>query len=154
MNDDLRELGRRAVACSAFRWLPGMRLLPTEHEVGGRVVTAAPAMVVAEEDVLGFDPYPNLPAWSGEAIQGDCTAVPDLSDPATIGCVLALVRGAWGEPAVHMIRHPTWVPDGRGGTERATWWAVTGGWRYVTGPTEAAALVAALESAPWPAHPT
>ena len=147
MNDDLRELGRRAVVCSAFRWLPGMRLLPTEHEVGGRVVTGAPAMTVAEEDVLGFDPYPHLPAWSGEAIQGDCTAVPDLSDPATIGCVLALVREAH---AIYPDPSPAYsVPlfPGVGGSLPDGWRCRARG-RDFDGPTEAAALVAALESAP------
>jgi hypothetical protein len=64
--------------------------------------------------------------------------VPDLSDPATVvGCLLALVREAWGDPAAHA------VPDGD--------WHVYGDMpetEYGTGDTEAAALVAALEAAP------
>ena len=61
--------------------------------------------------------------------------------PATLGCLLALVREAWGDPAI------TVVPRG------ATVWAVVyAGWLHkkaiACGATEAEALVAALESAP------
>lgn len=82
--------------------------------------------------------------------------IPDLSDPATLGCLLALVREAYGDPSLYVRLSDTtrvsdgarawevlgwfdaaWSPDGRAGTWR--------GWGYAS---EAEALVAALEAAP------
>jgi hypothetical protein len=83
--------------------------------------------------------------------------IPDFSDPATVGCLLALVREKWGTTA-HLVRFDTNVDDGEGGTKPACWWALAVGlasrplaiWtpheRYIAAPTEAAALVAALEA--------
>ena len=67
--------------------------------------------------------------------------LPDLEDPATLGCLLALVREAWGDPCLHIGLLP------------ARW----GVWTSQNMPlhecvgkglTEAEALVAALEAAP------
>lgn len=65
--------------------------------------------------------------------------LPDLADPATLGCLLALVREAWGDPLAYTM-------------------ACYGRWTLCSdrdeeidpgdGPTEAEALVAALEAAP------
>jgi hypothetical protein len=98
-----------------------------------------------------------------DGINGACGAhvgsVPDFSDDATKGCLLALVREAWGETA-HMVRLQTHDSGGAPGDDMvpACWWALaTGltsrpllvdGCRYVAAPTEVEALVAALESAP------
>lgn len=74
----LEELGRRAVACKHWRWMPGMYLLP--HIDGcecckdrnfPRRAARLPAVFTTDIDV------------------------PDLSDPATLGCLLHLVREAW-----------------------------------------------------------
>jgi hypothetical protein len=77
-------------------------------------------------------------------------ALPDLTDPATLGCVLALVREAWGNPHI-------WVESC---VDREMWssidhyglgWACPNGEPVVDdieGATEAEALVAALEAAP------
>jgi len=64
--------------------------------------------------------------------------LPDLFDPATVGCLLALVREAYDDEHAHVR-------------------AAAGGWHFhtldpmaprVTAPTEAQCLVAALEAAP------
>jgi hypothetical protein len=73
---------------------------------------------------------------------------PDLDDPATLGCLLALVREAWGPTCsvIHVLDGNGWalctsggclgLPDLRAGT----------GTRFH--PDYAEALVAALEAAP------
>lgn len=110
------ELGKRAVACAHWRWMPGMAwtwAMSNNRKDTGRV-----------SDFFGTVP-------------GD--ACPDLSDSATLGCLLALVREAWE-------------------VERAVvWWNEHDqGWVADVRPrnfvfvrdSEAHALVAALEAAP------
>ena len=84
----------------------------------------------------------------------DPTALPNLDDPATRGCLLALVREAWGHAGMWM----EYTSDDDDGTPHweISWgaWPVNGlrlpavsppgGW-YAT---EAGAMVAALEAAP------
>jgi len=77
-------------------------------------------------------------------------AVPDLSDPATLGCLLALVRAAWAdEGCAAVVASYTFELGYR--------WRVVGGHHHGSGfmgmsqkhyQTEAEALVAALEAAP------
>ena len=134
MTDEQKALARRAVACVGFRWLPGMLALPSEG------MMAVPVRLADEHE------------WPHDI----GLRVPDLRDPATLGCLLALVREAYGDPALYVRLSDTtrqsdgvrawevlgWLdssrrPDGRGGSWR--------GWGYAS---EAEALVAALESAP------
>lgn len=115
------ELARRAVACKRWRWVPGM-------------LTDSGVRVFRVDDdgyVIGYGDhrYPvvrEVPA----------SALPDLTDPATLGCLLALVREAWGNNRLHCR------PDG------AMWrvWSDEPGAHIYA--TESAALVAALEAAP------
>lgn len=114
MSADLEVLARRAVACRHWRWMPGMRwVLPDESESG------------------------RLDDWQPEGMARPAGALPDLTDPATLGCLLALVREAWGAPDLHARR------EGDG------WRVWESEWRSCAyGRTEAAALVSALEAAP------
>ena len=98
MTDEMIDLGRRAVACKGWRWMPGMSLIrrktgpaggtgprPTQLRVAltcGHPCDAGAC--VADVDRLPR-PGPPDPHW-----------VPDFRDPATLGCLLALVREAWG----------------------------------------------------------
>lgn len=127
------ELGKRAVACKGWRWMPGM-LARYKGDAWCRVTDA---------DSFGLPTRVRLPnprrAW------------PDFRDPATVGCLLALVREAWG-CHVHLRRWASPAPD-MSGKDRSTWEPVDGlGRRLVAGPrvlceSEVAALVAALEAA-------
>jgi hypothetical protein len=117
MTPDMLDLARRAVACRGWRWMLGMQAITPDGLFGHRVT----------EHTILIDP----------------DHLPDLTDPATLGCLLALVREAWG--VTHLSTYPwqrgwevvrvkkgTSAPVGFGG-----YW-----------PTEAHALVAALEAAP------
>ena len=130
------ELARRAVACRHWQWAPGVLTL---EEIMPPAIT------------LGWDAARVLHADEGEAVRVctvlgkirdiHATALPDLSDPCTLGALLALVREAWGDPHLHVGR-------------RIAGWGV---WTSQSTPlpecvgkgdTEPEALVAALEAAP------
>ena len=115
-------LARRAVACDGWRWVAGML---SNH---GRVADAyCLPLAIA---------------------RGDVAIVPDLTDPCTVGALLALVREAHGQPFAS-----AWGTAATG--KLGPYWEVT-----ITpgkplphtmlghGDTEAAALVEALEGAP------
>jgi len=69
---------------------------------------------------------------------GSC--LPDLTDPATVGCLLALVRDAWGDP--------TYLPTCLDAHDEA--WVIESPKRerQTRYGSYASVLVAALESAP------
>lgn len=127
MTDEMIALARRAVACKGWRWMPGMA-----DQFGRRVMQVYP-------DGLGF-------LWSHlleNNVVRDADALPNLTDPATLGCLLALVREAWDMPTGITVGYSD---------DEALWgvsWAgaTHGGW-CGRGKTEAKALVAALEAAP------
>jgi hypothetical protein len=159
---DLHDLARHLVTLPRWGWMPGMRV--------GR----------ARGDGL-----PWLWTRLGDTFARPCDGLlwlPDLTDPATLGCLLALVREAWGDPTIttHCWRvSPAVVArTPERGPERwsaagapvehllmdpapARDWQTRAGWDDTMietqhgarcpsfrGPTEAAALVAALDAAP------
>jgi len=126
----MSDLAKRAIACEGWRWMPGMRT------IAGFVVTDGHPMPLV-------DGVPRMPCdgefsmWLRESDETP-EIFPDLSDPATRGCLLALVREAWGDPLMQ-------TTNSGGG-----WVAFCPAPLWTDGPydTEAAALVAALEAAP------
>lgn len=158
---DYTELGKRIVACKGFRWLPGMlcqrrmhtgewvpvRLTDHTTVVDYRVVerNAVPSMNQAAARIMG-EGYITLNGW---VLADDL--LPDLSDAATKGCVLQLVREAWGIMIAPYHYHP---PT----TTAAALWAVC---RHTYGhmprelwclgaPTEEALLTLIMEALPCP----
>jgi hypothetical protein len=128
----LEALARRAVACRGWRWMPGMLTLSDERMLDDGW---------PEYDVLeyGSSGVAECVKWNLKPKKG---ALPDLTDPATLGCLLALVREAWMDPEAH---------PALGG---AGWILMSGESRVAdvvlcspAGRTEAEALVAALEAA-------
>jgi hypothetical protein len=84
--------------------------------------------------------------WGGRVREGDgldrSSAFPDLTDPATLGCLLALVRQAHGCSEAHVYYATVsrlWVV--RWGKSGVGQWTVDS-------HTEVESLVAALEAAP------
>ena len=74
-NEELEKLGRRAVACKAWRWMPGMLARYTEPRESWHRCR--------EGDGYGLTCRPPNPRL----------AYPDLSDPATEGCLRHLALG-------------------------------------------------------------
>ena len=122
----LEDLGKRAVACKHFYWVQGML-----SSSGRRVGVWIPGTVcgASEEE----------PVW------------PDLDDPATLGCLLYLVREAWNACRISVC-FSAYTPD-----ETKRWSVPISFFKEQRdlvhvpsfyGSAQADALVAALEAAP------
>ena len=119
MTPEMVDLARRAVACKGWRWMRGM--INNQAEVINDV-----DMTTGRTYCGNFD--------------ADIDALPDLTQPSTRGCMLALIRELLEEPTGCV----SWY---EGDAENAA------GWSYVSEtygasdamPTEAEALVVALE---------
>jgi hypothetical protein len=141
---DMKELARRAVACKHWRWMPGMAAHSTRPSWHVAHHTEVRVTGVGDWGVAYVGPcQPSViadPGWRGRAPFHH--EIPNLQDAATLGCLLRLVREAWGDTDIY---------------PRVEWW--DGVFTVVVhdtrkgnvlgaGPGEAVALVAALESAP------
>lgn len=126
MTEEQVARARRAVACKGWRWMPGMRTTEAMRVVHDE--TAFPGRPCAIREGGWVDTSPPRPLGA---------AIPDLTDPATLGCLLALVREAWGDSQMYVAGRGLWDVFTRHDVEIVQD-------RY----TEAEALVAALEVAP------
>lgn len=142
MNDALKALAERVVKAAGWAWMAGMLAVPANRPTG----TVYRITVVDDNDCPcgvedGAVSYPRTWGLYGMDYLGGmdpCEWLPDLSDDATVGCLLALVRKKHG-PQVFVcpapVRHKCWrvyrdaVPP----------------YAFVDGETEVEALVFALE---------
>ncbi len=122
----LEDLGRRAAACKHWRWRDGSKRVHAEHRWAWRL--------------CGWRWFPC--DERSNAVHDSCfaEAIPDLSDPATIGCLIALVREA--------RREPGYAPSCLDAIEGAWVVETPSRKRQTRYASEAEALVAALEAAP------
>jgi len=119
--ENFEELGRRAVTCKMWRWMPGMMTCG-----GWRVIAISEGRsVCAKYDFVVISP--------------EHDAIPDLTDPATLGCLLALVREAWPNDGLAMVCTLHYA---------RRWFIDLPSGEIVCQSTEVEALVAALEVAP------
>ena len=158
MNEAMEDLARRAVASPHWRWMPGM-LAKIVNGDSGRVCERRGEPVVCHVDGTIERPWPrgttrDLVSFCGSRRWREGPMLPDLTDPATLGCLLALVRDVLGEPLASVeMRQPgdtgyraiLRVPVGSEG------WRVVGRQWWGTSRCPAAAeadvLLVALESA-------
>lgn len=96
MNEAQQNLARRLVEHPAWRWMPGMRLM--EFEAG-----RAWRLCAKDERADSF--HLTQESWRRLRQPAPCisTMSPDLTDPATVGCLLVLAREAWGDPGAYAV---------------------------------------------------
>jgi len=119
MNEEFVTLGKRAIASRNWRWMPGMLTIPSDGMV---------SVLMRLTDKREWPHDIGL-------------RVPDLTDPATLGCLLYLVRESWGMPTGIIVRY-----SNDNGRWEVSWSGSTHGGICGFGATEAEALVMALES--------
>ena len=135
MQPEQEKIAKRAVACKGWRWLPGMRTL--------EMLQAPPWTLPLWDEAIVLSTYEGDPARVctvlGKVRELHPGAVPDLTDPATLGCLVALVREAWGQDDLGAFRV--------GGAWCAEVTPQEGQHHAFYGSSEVEALVAALEAA-------
>ena len=142
-------LARASEAVADKRWRWAQRMLALDKYRQSWTVVAVDSGG-DEPRLLVHDPEPSFSRYGADASSGafvyheTCDwrlaseLLPDLDDAATLGCLLALVREAWGRDV--FVEHHG---DGLWRVHQAHREYVIG-----VGRTEAAALVAALRGAP------
>ena len=115
----MSELGKRAVACKHWRWMGGARAVVPKNLPMAWGTTRACRV-----------PHTTHP-----------TMVPDLRDPATLGCLLALVRETYQCPWLSVVgsAEDGWRIDAEGSSADVSDLHSFG--------SEAEAMIAALEEA-------
>lgn len=118
---EMIELGERAERCDGWEWMEGMLVYLPDGD--WRRLQGPYYLRLVDVDTVDY-------------FDRATPVIPDLTDSATLGCLIALVRKAWDHPGLHVRLE-------------------SNGWRNWTDEpgalvhdSEAEALVCALESAP------
>ena len=137
-------LAKRALACEAFRWMPGMLMMEDERGYAERILNVG----LKESSTETASQYSR--GWRvGDITLGTLQpgALPDLDDPATLGCLLFLVRSK--DEVIDGYLRPVGQDEVR--ENLGGFFFCYGNsydeWSVIWGPTEAEALVLALEMA-------
>ena len=139
----LDELAKHAVALPGWRWMPGMAAGGPGYNHTARIIDVdhgTPCL----PDCWEYKGYIRGREHADDWWDG---ALPDFTDAATTGCLLALVREALGWPDAYACHDDSgwFVSSGVGPWETQDEASPNLYERY---PAEIAALVAALEAAP------
>jgi hypothetical protein len=126
MTEEQIALAKRAVACKGWRWMPGM--LTVENF---RCIWSDAWQI----ELASYAAYNHRRSHLKSEL-------PSLTDPATLGCLLALVREHHKEPRLAV------VPTGKGWSVSRVWLRCPHDRVAGVHTLEAEALVAALEAAP------
>jgi hypothetical protein len=132
----MTELAKRAVACVPWRWMPGMLTTCGVRVIEGRYDYLIGHRQGATKDGGGW-------VDTGDAIG----FLPDLTDPATIGCLLDLVRYVWYTAPANVNSHTSYSPEKGHYRYWICSYCTCESWEQTQGETEAEALVIALERA-------
>ena len=132
-------LARRAVACCGWSWMPGMLAAGPPGPRGGQKLARVEGILTSDDwtprcvDFMGR----RVPAhYACKCSEED--VMPDLTDAATLGCLLELVREQHKEPRLHV----RW-------SDVSCRYEVVSRYRlHGDALTEAEALVIALETVP------
>lgn len=160
MTEKQIELAKRAVACKGWRWMPGMEFHLDGagamssgwriQSVQMRVVDGwahAVRTVIAGPCEFIMAPHGNIHVRFTDGTlsrkPSGTTMLPCLDDPATLGCLLALVREARDDTTLGVIRQDL----GRMRSEKAWFICGEGGADVAWAHTEIDALLDALEVA-------
>lgn len=89
---EIIQLGRRLASCKYFRFIDGMLTLCNIRIIEG-----------GKDYVIGHRPGPTEDGGGWIDTLDIEEIYPDLSDWATKGCVLQLIREAWKDPEAHFF---------------------------------------------------
>lgn len=133
-------LAREAVACKHWAWMPGMWTLCRVRLTDG-----------GKDWLIGERPGATRDGGGTVDTIDVSGLLPDFGDPATVGCLEALVQRVLGHDGTSVVVEVRWTA----GTHRVVRWRHRGhmGWSPTTiggesHPSKVAALVAALKAAP------
>ena len=121
-SDTILELGKRAAACWGWKWMRGTQV------------------IVPIRNVLAQQRLYRIGNGNWVITDGD---IPDLSDPATLGNLLSLVRAAFNSPTLSCAYERVTDTDRPG----HFWIVKNGEKRIAAAETEFEVLVLALEAA-------
>lgn len=135
------DLARRLMATGRVTWMPGIGAV--WHGIHGIVLAVLP------RGRLKFYAHESEQEPGGVAHVTQANCVPDLDDPATIGCLIHQLRKAWKDPGIAPTCHYSHAHGYR--------WMIREGHPHgstfnrmaiQTHATEAEAIVAAFEALP------
>jgi len=138
------KIARAFVACSRWQWMPGMLCVKPVGIPGGPHggMGYQPLASVRVTKVTLHPARLSMGAYDWSPVG----CLPDITDPATLGCILRLVRDATGDPGLHLRCTLPYVPSY---TASLPWLACSGRGQRLTERhhTEAEALLQVLQAA-------